>query len=74
VVEVVDHEYTKNIDKKEMIEFLRKLADGIEGNKINIENVKDFSIKKPYFTLEYEVKEKEYGKKLEIEIQMKDYD
>jgi amphi-Trp domain-containing protein len=73
-VAAVDHEYEKKIDKKDMVEFLRKLADGIEANKINIGKIKDFSIKKPYFMLEYEVKEKDYGKKLEIEIQMKDYD
>ena len=70
----MDYEYKKRMDKKEMVDFLRKLAEGIEKDNINVHRIKNFSIKKPFFTLEYEVKEKEYGKKLEIEIWMKDYD
>lgn len=70
----MDYEYKKSMEKEELVDFLRKLADGIEKGKVNVHEIRDFSIKKPYFTLEYEVKEKDYGRKLEIEIRMKDYD
>lgn len=71
----MEYEFKKKMNKKEIVSFLRKLADEIErGSAITSPGMKKLEIKNPVFKVDYEYREKEYGKKLEIEIEMKEYD
>jgi hypothetical protein len=75
VVIVVEYEFKKKMNKKEMVGFLRTLADEIEkGSAITSPEMKKLPINNPVFTVDYEYMEKEYGKKLKIDIKMKEYD
>ena len=71
----MEYEFKKKMNKKEMVEFLRTLADEIDkGGAITSPEMKKTPIKNPVFSVDYEYREKEYGKKLEIDIKMKEYD
>lgn len=71
----MEYEFKRKMDKKEIVTFLKELSVAIEkGGSINFPRLKDIAIKNPVFSVELEYKEKDYGRKLEIDIQMKDYD
>ena len=71
----MEYEFKKKMDKGEMTAFLRQLADQIEkGALITSPEMKGFPLKNPVFEVDYEYMEKEYGKKLKINIKMKEYD
>ena len=70
----MEYEFKKRMNKKEMVGFLRELADSIEkGEMVEVPGKGKVSIKSPVFVVDYEFREKDYGKKLEIDIKMKDY-
>lgn len=71
----MEYEFEKKMDKKEMVGFLRRLADEIDqGSMITSPESKKVRMKRPLFSVDYEYMEREYGRKLNVEIKMKDYD
>ena len=72
----MEYEFKKKMNKNEMVEFLKSLANEIEkGNAITFPGTKKTAnLKNPVFSVDYEYLQKEYGRKLEIDIKMKDYD
>lgn len=71
----MEYEFKKKMNKREIVEFLKKLAKEIEqGSTITSPEMKKLPIKNPRFAVDYEYKEREYGKKLNVEIKMKEYD
>ena len=71
----MEYEFKKKMDKGEMIKFLRDLADQVEeGTYSASPKFGKVKLNNPVFSIDYEYSEKEYGRRLEIELRMKDYD
>ena len=71
----MEHEFKKKMERAEMVAFLRKLADDVErrGDVTSLEKRK-LKLRNPVFIVDFEYSDKDYGRKINIEIEMKDYD
>ena len=71
----MEYEFKKKLNKEEMIQFLRDLADQVEAGEYSPSpKFSKVKLNNPIFILDYEYAEKEYGRRLDIELKMKDYD
>ncbi|MBD3398169.1 hypothetical protein GF412_03185 [Candidatus Micrarchaeota archaeon] len=71
----MEYEFSKKMGKEEMIKFLRELADQVEAGEYSASpKFSKVKLNNPLFSLHYEYSEKEYGRRLDIELKMKDYD
>ncbi|HID73208.1 TPA: hypothetical protein EYP38_04665 [Candidatus Micrarchaeota archaeon] len=63
------------MDKKEVVAFLRQLAKDLEDdNDLTTLEGKKITMKKPVFMVDFEYMDRDYGRKVEIDIKMKNYD
>lgn len=71
----MEYEFTKKMNKEEMIKFLRDLADQVEAGEYSASpKFGKVKLNNPIFSIDYEYSEKDYGRRLEIDLKMKDYD
>jgi len=71
----MEHEFKKKMSREEVVDFLRKLADDLEGKKgVTTLEKKKVKLRNPVFVVDFEYIDKDYGRKIEVDIKMKDYD
>ena len=71
----MEHEFKKKMSREEVVAFLRKLADDLE-EKVGVTTLekKKVKLRNPVFSVDFEYRDKDYGRRVEIEIELKDYD
>ena len=71
----MEHEFKKKMSREEVVAFLRKLADDLEDKKgLTTLEKKKVKLRNPVFVVDFEYSDRDYGRKIQVDIKMKDYD